>query len=100
MVRRLSGVDDDIEEWRRRARREEQPRKLLGDAGRGVCDVHRKYEVDGVVPRALSNGTHPGPGRRRRKLAAGARAYQAVQLCAVRHGYTFGDLPDIEWPPR
>ena len=37
LVRGLHPLDDDAPIRHRRARREEQPRHLLGDAGRGVC---------------------------------------------------------------
>ena len=52
-------VDDDASIRHRGARREEQPRHLLGDAGRGVRAPHRQRAAARDVPRPLQDDLLP-----------------------------------------
>ena len=74
VVRRLHRLDDHASVRHRGARRQEQPRHLLGHAGRGLRPTHRRPRTDGVLPQPLQDRADSQPGSRRRQLSRGTRA--------------------------
>src|SRR5258708_26543301 len=76
VVRGVRGVDDHASLWTRRARRQEQSRRLLGDAGGGIRAADGEFGAGGVLSRALPQSAGAGPDRRRRQLPAGTQANQ------------------------
>ena len=94
VVRRLSALDDDAQVRAGRARREEQSRHVLGDAGGRLRASDEERGAAGVVPRALQDRAAAGTARHGRQLPAGSEAHQAVLLLAVQPRSDGDDLPD------
>ena len=84
VVRGVRGLDGDVAERQGRGGGEEQSRRMLGAAGRGVFAVCEAAGPDRAV-RATTSGTIDcaGPDCQGRKPAAGAGAHQAIQLQPV-----------------
>src|SRR5262245_38715802 len=93
VVRRLPRLADDGSIWQGRARRDQQPRDLLGDAGGGVRALHRQPDADGRLPHALQDRPAAADGARW-QLPPRTGADEAVRLFALQSRGDGHDLPD------
>ena len=91
---RVPDLDDHARVRAGRARCEEQPRHLLGDAGRRVRPLHGSSGLDRVLPRPLQDRDRPRPDRRRRQLPGRAAQDQALRLFPLQPRRDGHRLPD------
>ena len=77
-------VDDDARVRPGGARREEQSRHVLGDAGRRVRALHGTPRPVGVLSRAFQDRAGAQSDGRRRQLPGGAAAHEALRVFALQ----------------
>src|SRR5713226_1180070 len=94
MVRGLFGLDDDEQEWDRRARRKEQSWHVLGHASCGIWQADRQPATARLLPRPFQDGFVAEPVGRGRQLSAGVAAHETLRLFVIQSRSDGGRLPD------
>ena len=84
LVRRLPPLDDHRQERDRGARREEQPRDVLGVAGGGFCPAGRQRRGRSLLPGPVQDRPAAEPDGRGRQLPRGAAAHETVRVLALQ----------------